>query len=149
MLPHDRKLYVLLLQRISKHFAGFYHSCSHPQRLAHKASQIQAVPMLPEFSRSALTDPAPFTLSAQCCLRSCTCISFFSCMRYRSLTRTRSHMLQGWHSHQSNSFIRLFLCKNTAFPHGPVCIIRPCLLRSELSLYLRGRFMDSEAVWRV
>lgn len=38
-------------QRTSKHFAGFYHSCSRPQRLAHKVVQIQAIraqPLCPD-----------------------------------------------------------------------------------------------------
>lgn len=58
MLPHDRKLYVLLLQRISKHFAGFYHSWGCRQRLAHRAAQIRAVLILPGLGCSVPTLPA-------------------------------------------------------------------------------------------
>lgn len=144
MPPHDRKLYLLLLRGPQNTLQAFTIPVA-----AHRDWLIKLAKFRPsELSRSVLTDPAPFAPSAQCCLRSYTCISFFS-PRYRSLTRTRGHVLRGWHSRRSSCFIRLFLWKNTAFPHGPVCINRPSSLRSELGLYLRGRFVDSEAVWRI
>lgn len=57
MLQHERRS-VALLQRLSKHSAGFYHSWSRPQRLAQKAARVQAVPVLPELSSSVLPNPA-------------------------------------------------------------------------------------------
>lgn len=78
MLQHDRR-YVPLLQRLSKHSAGFYHSCSHPQRLAQKAAQVQAVPVLPELSSSVLANPV--------------LVFPIFWVRCQALTRTRSQML--------------------------------------------------------
>lgn len=95
MLQHDRR-YVPLLQRLSKHFAGFYHSCSRPQRLAQKAAQVQAVPVLPELSSSVLADPA--------------LVFPIFWVRCRALTRTRSHMLaqlQKQEFHQAFSLEKL------------------------------------------